>query len=40
MVLQSAMNALNPVMRIGDQFVDAVQAHEKIEQAAGARASG
>ena len=30
MVLQSAMNALNPVMRIGDQFVDAMQAHEKI----------
>jgi peptide/nickel transport system ATP-binding protein len=32
MVLQSAMNALNPVMRIGDQFVDAVQAHEKINR--------
>ena len=32
MVLQSAMNALNPVMRIGDQFVDAVQAHEKINK--------
>src|SRR6186997_244346 len=30
MVLQSAMNALNPVMRIGDQFVDAMQAHERI----------
>jgi len=32
MVLQSAMNALNPVMRVGDQFVDAVQAHEKINR--------
>jgi peptide/nickel transport system ATP-binding protein len=32
MVLQSAMSALNPVMRIGDQFVDAMQAHEKINR--------
>jgi peptide/nickel transport system ATP-binding protein len=32
MVFQSAMNALNPVMRVGDQFVDAVQAHEKIDR--------
>ena len=32
MVLQSAMNALNPVMRVGDQFVDAMQAHEKIDK--------
>ena len=32
MVLQSAMNALNPVMRVGDQFVDAMQAHEKINR--------
>jgi peptide/nickel transport system ATP-binding protein len=32
MVLQSAMNALNPVMRVGDQFVDAVQAHERIDR--------
>ena len=31
MVLQSAMSALNPVMRVGDQFVDAMQAHEKID---------
>jgi peptide/nickel transport system ATP-binding protein len=30
MVLQSAMSALNPVMRVGDQFVDAMRAHEKI----------
>ena len=32
MVLQSAMSALNPVMRIGDQFVDAMRAHEKIHK--------
>src|SRR3954463_7191632 len=32
MVFQSAMNALNPVMRIGDQFVDAMRAHERIER--------
>ena len=27
MVFQSAMNALNPVMRVGDQFVDMMRAH-------------
>src|SRR6476660_1966089 len=32
MVLQSAMNALNPVMQIGEQFIDAMQAHEKIHR--------
>jgi peptide/nickel transport system ATP-binding protein len=32
MVFQSAMNALNPVMRIGDQFVDTMQAHERIDK--------
>ena len=32
MVFQSAMNALNPVMRVGDQFVDAVRAHEHIDK--------
>jgi len=30
MVFQSAMNALNPVMRVGDQFVDMMNAHEHI----------
>jgi peptide/nickel transport system ATP-binding protein len=30
MVFQSAMNALNPVMRVGDQFVDMLHAHERI----------
>jgi peptide/nickel transport system ATP-binding protein len=32
MVFQSAMNALNPVMRIGDQFIDTMQAHERIDR--------
>jgi peptide/nickel transport system ATP-binding protein len=32
MVFQSAMNALNPVMRVGDQFVDAMRAHEGIDK--------
>ncbi len=32
LVMQSAMNALNPVMRVGDQFVDAIRAHEKIDR--------
>ncbi len=32
MVFQSAMNALNPVMRIGDQFVDMMHAHERISK--------
>jgi peptide/nickel transport system ATP-binding protein len=32
MVFQSAMNALNPVMRIGDQFVDMMQAHERVSK--------
>jgi peptide/nickel transport system ATP-binding protein len=32
MVFQSAMNALNPVMRVGDQFVDAMRAHEHVDR--------
>jgi peptide/nickel transport system ATP-binding protein len=32
LVFQSAMNALNPVMRIGDQFVDMIQAHEQVDK--------
>jgi peptide/nickel transport system ATP-binding protein len=32
MVFQSAMNALNPVIRVGDQFVDMMRAHEKISK--------
>jgi peptide/nickel transport system ATP-binding protein len=32
MVFQSAMNALNPVTRVGDQFVDMMCAHEHISR--------
>jgi peptide/nickel transport system ATP-binding protein len=34
MVFQSAMSALNPVMRVGDQFVDMIQAHERVSRRA------
>jgi peptide/nickel transport system ATP-binding protein len=40
MVFQSAMNALNPVMRVGDQFVDAMQAHERIDRRRALRRAG
>ena len=40
LVSQSAMNALNPVIPIGAQLVDALQAHEKIsDRQARARAA-
>jgi peptide/nickel transport system ATP-binding protein len=32
LVFQSAMNALNPVLRVGDQFVDMMRAHESIRK--------
>jgi peptide/nickel transport system ATP-binding protein len=32
MVFQSAMNALNPVMRVSDQFLDMMQAHERVSK--------
>jgi peptide/nickel transport system ATP-binding protein len=32
MVFQSAMNALNPVTRVGDQFLDMMRAHERISK--------
>jgi peptide/nickel transport system ATP-binding protein len=32
MVFQSAMNALNPVMHTGDQFVDMIRAHERVSK--------
>jgi peptide/nickel transport system ATP-binding protein len=32
MVFQSAMNALNPVMRVGEQFVDMMRAHERVSR--------
>ncbi len=34
MVFQSAMNSLNPVMKIGDQIADAIQAHEQLSDKA------
>ena len=30
LVFQSAMDVLNPVMRVGDQFVDMLKAHERV----------
>ena len=30
MVFQSAMNSLNPIMRIGDQIVDSIRAHKIV----------
>ncbi len=39
MVFQSAMSSLNPVTRVGEQFVDMVRAHERVgKKAALARA--
>jgi peptide/nickel transport system ATP-binding protein len=32
MVFQSAMNALNPVARVGPQFVDMIRAHERVDK--------
>jgi len=32
MVFQSAMNALNPVMRVGDQIADAVRFHKSLSK--------
>ncbi|MGZ4415097.1 MAG: ABC transporter ATP-binding protein [Gaiellaceae bacterium] len=32
LVFQSALDALNPVMRVGDQFVDMLQAHVSIRK--------
>ncbi len=32
LVFQSAMDVLNPVMRVGDQFVDMLQAHEQVKK--------
>ena len=40
MVFQSAMNALNPLMRVGDQFVDTMRAHEKIDRRRALRRAG
>lgn len=32
MVFQSAMNSLNPVLTVGDQIIDAIQAHEAMPE--------
>ena len=40
MVFQSAMNALNPVMRVGDQFVDMMRAHERVSKKAALARAG
>ena len=32
LVFQSAMSVLNPVMRVGDQFVDMYRAHDRIRR--------
>jgi peptide/nickel transport system ATP-binding protein len=32
MVFQSAMSSLNPVMRVGDQFVDMMYVHERVSR--------
>ncbi|WP_257446166.1 ABC transporter ATP-binding protein [Archangium lipolyticum] len=33
LVFQSAMNSLNPILTIGDQIVDAIQAHQPVKRA-------
>ena len=40
MVFQSAMSALNPVLRVGDQFVDMMQAHERVSRRRALRRAG
>jgi peptide/nickel transport system ATP-binding protein len=40
MVFQSAMNSLNPVMRVGDQFVDMMRAHERVSKRESLRRAG
>lgn len=32
MIAQSAMNALNPVYRVGDQIIEAIQTHAKVNK--------
>jgi len=40
MVFQSAMDALNPVITVGEQIVDAIQAHEDVSLADARRRAG
>jgi len=32
LIFQAALNALNPVYRVGDQIIEAIQAHERIDR--------
>jgi len=32
MIFQAAMNALNPVYRVGDQIIEAIQTHDNISK--------
>lgn len=34
MITQSAMNALDPVYKVGDQIIEAIQAHQQVDAAA------
>ena len=40
MVFQSAMNALNPVMSVGDQIIDVIEAHDPSRSRKAARQRG
>jgi peptide/nickel transport system ATP-binding protein len=40
MVTQSAMNALNPVMRVGAQIADAIEVHERVSRKAALARAG
>jgi peptide/nickel transport system ATP-binding protein len=40
LVFQSAMSSLNPVMRIGDQFIDMMQAHQRVRKTAALARAG
>ena len=39
MIFQGAMNALNPVRRVGDQMIEAIRLHEKVSTAEAAERS-
>jgi peptide/nickel transport system ATP-binding protein len=40
LVFQSAMNVLNPVMRVGDQFVDMYRAHDRVRRSEALQRAG